>query len=104
MSSQAIRQGRVKRVGKKEHLQALGRALANLAGKAAAALPGIIGSIVLALRHIRKDCGLACRKYVDRGHCCGNLVSRGCSVLAMARRAVVSTTAKAPLGRVRFQQ
>ena len=29
----------------KKHLQALGRALANLAGKAAAALPGIIGSI-----------------------------------------------------------
>ena len=30
----------------KKHLQALGRILANLAGKAAAALPGIIGSIV----------------------------------------------------------
>lgn len=30
----------------KKHLQALGRTLANLAGKAAAALPGIIGSIV----------------------------------------------------------
>ena len=30
----------------KNHLQALGRVLANLAGKAAAALPGIIGSIV----------------------------------------------------------
>ena len=30
----------------KKHLQALGRALAKLAGKAAAALPGIIGSIV----------------------------------------------------------
>ena len=30
----------------KKHLHALGRALANLAGKAAAALPGIIGSIV----------------------------------------------------------
>ena len=30
----------------KKHLQALGRALANLAGKAAAALPGIVGSIV----------------------------------------------------------
>ena len=30
----------------KKHLQALGRALANLAGQAAAALPGIIGSIV----------------------------------------------------------
>ena len=30
----------------KKHLQALGRALANLAGKAAAAPPGIIGSIV----------------------------------------------------------
>ena len=30
----------------KKHLQALGRALANLAGKAAAAQPGIIGSIV----------------------------------------------------------
>ena len=30
----------------KKHLQALGRALANLAGKAAAALPGIIGSFV----------------------------------------------------------
>ena len=30
----------------KKHLQALGRALANLAGKAVAALPGIIGSIV----------------------------------------------------------
>ena len=29
-----------------KHLQALGRDLANLAGKAAAALPGIIGSIV----------------------------------------------------------
>ena len=32
--------------GVKRHLQALGRALANLACKAAAALPGIIGSIV----------------------------------------------------------
>ena len=30
----------------KKHLQAFGRALANLAGKAAAALPGFIGSIV----------------------------------------------------------
>ena len=30
----------------KKHLHALGRALANLAGKAAAALPGIVGSIV----------------------------------------------------------
>ena len=30
----------------KKHLQGLGRALANLAGKAAEALPGIIGSIV----------------------------------------------------------
>ena len=30
----------------KKHLQALGRALANLAGKASASLPGIIGSIV----------------------------------------------------------
>ena len=30
----------------KKHLQALRRALANLAGKAAAALPGFIGSIV----------------------------------------------------------
>ena len=30
----------------KKHLQALGRLLANLAGKAAAALPGIIGSLV----------------------------------------------------------
>ena len=30
----------------KKQLQALGRALANLAGMAAAALPGIIGSIV----------------------------------------------------------
>ena len=30
----------------KKHLQALRRSLANLAGKAAAALPGIIGSIV----------------------------------------------------------
>ena len=30
----------------KKHLQALGRVLAKLAGKAAAALPGIIGSIV----------------------------------------------------------
>ena len=31
----------------KKHLQALGRALGNLAGKAAAALPGIIGSMAL---------------------------------------------------------
>ena len=30
----------------KKYLQALGRALSNLAGKAAAALPGIIGYIV----------------------------------------------------------
>ena len=30
----------------KKHLQALRRAQANLAGKAAAALPGIIGSII----------------------------------------------------------
>ena len=33
----------------KKHLQALGRALANLAGKAAAVLSGIIGSIVSCL-------------------------------------------------------
>ena len=33
----------------KKYPQALGRALANLAGKAAAALPGIIGSIVSCL-------------------------------------------------------
>ena len=32
--------------GVKKQLSALGRALARLAGKAAAALPGIIGSIV----------------------------------------------------------
>ena len=43
--SQATWQEWFKRVGKK-HLQALGRAVANLAGKAAAALPGIIGSFV----------------------------------------------------------
>ena len=30
----------------KRHLQALGRALANLSGKAAAALPGVIGLII----------------------------------------------------------
>ena len=30
----------------KRHLKDIGRALGNLAGKAAAALPGIIGSIV----------------------------------------------------------
>ena len=41
---QATRQERFERVGEK-YLQALGRALANLAGKATAALPGIIGSI-----------------------------------------------------------
>ena len=35
--------------GWKKHLQALKRALADLAGKAAAALPGIIGSIVSSL-------------------------------------------------------
>ena len=56
----------------KRHLQALGRALVNLAGKAAAALPGIIGSIVSWL-YIRKDRDLAHRKIVGLGHCCGNL-------------------------------
>ena len=44
-SSAPLDKGRVREWVKK-HLQALGRALANLAGKAAAALPGIIGSIV----------------------------------------------------------
>ena len=47
VGSQATWQEQFERVcGKKKHLQALRRALANLAGKAAAALPGIIGSIV----------------------------------------------------------
>ena len=43
----------------KKHLQALGRALANLAGKAAAALPGIIGTIVLASGRAWKNRDLA---------------------------------------------
>ena len=38
--------GNLKERVKKKHLQAFGRALANLASKAAAALPGIIGYIV----------------------------------------------------------
>ena len=46
----------------KKHLQALGPTLANLSGKAAAALPGIIGSkyCLLAPKYLRKDCNLAC--------------------------------------------
>ena len=65
----------------KKHQQALGRALANLADKAAAALPGITGSI-LALEYIGKDCDLTRRKFVVLGHCCGDPASRGCSGLA----------------------
>ena len=45
-----------------------------------------------ALKYVRKDCYLACRKYVGHGHCCGDPASRGCAGL------VISTTAKAPLG------
>ena len=69
----------------KKTLQALGHALANLAGKAAAALPGIIGSIVsLLLSTLRKTVV---------GPCCGDPVFRGCSGLAMTRRAIVLTVA-----------
>ena len=57
----------------KKHLQALGRALANLAGKA---------NCLLALEYIGKDGDLARRKFVGLGHCCGNPASRGCSGLA----------------------
>ena len=52
----------------KRHPQALGRALGNLPGKTAAALPGIS---VLAPGHVGKDRGLAGRKFVGLGHCCG---------------------------------
>ena len=41
----------------KKHLQALGHALANLAGKAAAALPGI--NRLLAPEHVREGLDLA---------------------------------------------
>jgi hypothetical protein len=41
-----------RRIQCKTHLQALGRVLANLAGKAAAALPGIIGSLVSGLLNL----------------------------------------------------
>ena len=43
----------------KKHQQALGRALAYLAGKAAAALPGIVRSIVSAPEHVREGRDLA---------------------------------------------
>ena len=68
----------------KKHLQALGRAMANLAGSAAAALPGISRwlNCLLALEYIGKDCDLARRFFVDLGHCCGDPASRGCSGLA----------------------
>ena len=69
----------------KNHLQALGRALANLAGKA---LPGNIGSIASwLLSTLEKDCDLARRKFAAIGHCCGDPASRGCSRLAPIRLA-----------------
>ena len=58
----------------KKHLQALGRALANLASPVSSARSSIIGS----WGHWGKNCGLACRESVGRGHCCGDPVSRGC--------------------------
>ena len=76
----------------KKHLQALGRALANLARNAAAALLGIIGSILLILEYIGKHCDWARRKFVGLGNCCGDPASRGCSELAS------ETITKAPQG------
>ena len=72
---------------------ALGRALANLAGKAAAALPGIIGTIVCWLLSILgKTATWLAKTFVGIGHCCGDPAFRGCSGLAS------ETITKAPQG------
>ena len=71
----------------KKHLQALGRAPANLAGKSAHWL-----ICLLVLEYIGKYCDLARRKPVGLGHCCGDPASRGCSGLAS------ETITKAPQG------
>ena len=61
----------------KMHLEALGRALTNLAGKAAAALPGIIGSIVSGLEHVREGRFMARREFVGLGRRRGDPPSSG---------------------------
>ena len=77
----------------KKHLQALARALANFAGKAAAALPGIIGSNV---SWLLSTLGMTATWLAGNlwaiGHCCGDPASRGCSGLAS------ETITKAPQG------
>ena len=83
----------------KKHLQALRRALAYLAGKAAADLPGIIGSIVSwLLSTLGKTATWLAEKFVGLGHCCGDPASRGCSRLAS------ETITKAPQGRTLSQR
>ena len=63
----------------KKTLQALGRVLAKLAGKAAAALPGIIGSIVpMAPRHLGEGRRMARRARVGSGGGCWRPALPGC--------------------------
>ena len=57
----------------KNHLQALGHALANLAHWL---------YCLSAPKYLRKDYKLACGEFVGLGHCCGNPISRGSSRLA----------------------
>ena len=76
----------------KKHLQALGRALANLAGKAVAALAGIIGSIVFWLFSTLGMTATWLEEFVGIGHCCEDHASRGCS--GMASKTII----KAPQG------
>ena len=74
----------------KKHLQALGRTLANLASKAAAALPRIIGSIV---SWLLSTLGKATTWLAD------NVWAFVIGVGALLVGLAISTTAKAPLGR-----
>ena len=79
----------------KKHLQALGLTLANLSGKAAAALPGIIGSIV---SWLLSTLGKAATWLADNVWA----LVIGMGVLPRGRKGLaISTTAKAPLGRPR---
>ena len=76
----------------KKHLQALGRTLVNLAGKAAAALPRIRGSIV---SWLLSTLGKATTWLAD------NVWAFVIGVGALLMGLAISTTAKAPLGRPR---
>ena len=94
--SKAIRQGRGQGVDKKAPLQALGRALANLAGKAAAALPSIIGSIVCWLL---STLGKAATWLAD--NVWALVIGVGALLLVAARDWLARQPTKAPLGQPR---